>query len=264
MSVPLVSVITVNRDMAADLESTLESVLVQDYPRFESIVIDGGSRDGSRAVIQAHAARLAHWVSEPDKSLYDAMNKGVAAAKGDWILFMNSGDRFAGPDVLSRVFAADRREADVLYGHHVRIYPDSGIERLVPAEPPSVLPRRMHCSHQALLMRREWLAGHPFEIDLLAADYESVLAAHAAGGRFVLVDCIIARTRMGGRSDTNRLLSLRQRAAIVRRHGRMSIGLAWYYRWLMMRAGLAAMAKKILPDAMIARIQRSRPVKGLG
>ena len=126
MNRPCISVITVNRNMAPGLASTLESVLAQDYPHFETIVIDGGSRDGSRAIIEAHAARLAYWVSEPDRSLYDAMNKGVAASKGDWVLFMNAGDHFAAPDVLSRVFAVAHDDADLLYGHHVRRYPSGG------------------------------------------------------------------------------------------------------------------------------------------
>jgi glycosyltransferase involved in cell wall biosynthesis len=261
---PKISVITVNRDMAAGLRATLESVLGQDYPDFEAIVIDGGSRDSSRDIIAANAARLAYWVSEPDRSLYDAMNKGVAAAKGEWILFMNAGDRFAAPDVLSRVFAADRSGADVLYGDHVRRYPGSGIERLVPAEPPSVLPWRLNCSHQSLLMRREILQAHPFRIELLAADYEAVLAAYVTGRRFEGVACVIAHTEMGGRSDTRRLESLHERMDVLRTYRLLSPKLAFHYRWLMLRALMAGAAKAVLPAALTRAILRHRPIKGLG
>ena len=261
---PNVSVITVNRDMAAGLRATLESVLGQDYPDFEAIVIDGGSRDTSRDIIAANATRLAYWVSEPDRSLYDAMNKGVAAAKGEWVLFMNAGDRFAAPDVLSRVFAAGHGDADLLYGDHVRHYPGSGIERLVPAEAPDVLPLRLNCSHQSLLMRRDLLRDHPFRVDLLAADYEAVLAAYVAGRRFEHVDCVIAHTEMGGRSDTKRLESLRERLDILRTYGLLTPGLAFHYRRLMVRALIAGAAKAVLPRALTRAILRHRPIKGLG
>ena len=264
MTRPRISVITVNRDMAPGLASTLESVLAQDYPNFEAIVIDGGSRDSSRAIIEAHASRLAYWVSESDRSLYDAMNKGVAAAKGDWVLFMNAGDRFAAPDVLSRMAAGNLDHADLVYGHHVRRYPVQGIERLVRAEPPQVLPRRMPCSHQSLLMRRELLVTHPFKIGLLAADYEVILSAYAAGRRFAQVDCVIAATEMGGRSDSRRLRSLSERMSILCALGLMTPGLALYYRGLMLRAVVAGALKAVLPRSFTARILRHRPVKGLG
>lgn len=151
---PKVSVVTVNFNMADQIAGTLDSVLAQDYPNFESIVIDGGSTDASRDVIAAYGTRLAYWISERDRNLYDGMNKGVRAASGDWILFMNSGDRFADAHVLSAMFAEGHADADALYGHHVRRYPEQGIDRVIHAESPDVLPLRMHCSHQSLFMRR--------------------------------------------------------------------------------------------------------------
>jgi glycosyltransferase involved in cell wall biosynthesis len=264
MNGPTVSIVTVNRDMADALGPTLESVLAQDYPGFELIVIDGASHDGSQTVIQSYATRLAYWVSEPDRSLYEAMNKGVAAAKGQWVLFMNAGDRFAAPDVLSRIFATNHDGADIVYGHHIRCYPAQGIERLVAAEAPEVLPRRMPCSHQSLLMRRELLLDHPFQDDLLAADYEVLLAAYAAGKTFSMVDRVIARTEMGGRSDTHRLRSLRERMAVLRRHGLMTGRLAWHYRRLMLRAVLARAVKAVLPAPLLRAVLRHRPIRGLG
>ena len=264
MTAPKVSIVTVNRNMATEIGATLESVLMQDYPYFELIVVDGASSDGSQDVIASYAPRLRYWVSEPDRCLYDAMNKGVAAAKGDWVLFMNAGDRFAAPDVLSRMAAGNLDHADLVYGHHVRRYPVQGIERLVRAEPPQVLPRRMPCSHQSLLMRRELLVTHPFKIGLLAADYEVILSAYAAGRRFAQVDCVIAATEMGGRSDSRRLRSLSERMSILCALGLMTPGLALYYRGLMLRAVVAGALKAVLPRSFTARILRHRPVKGMG
>src|SRR3954466_2879098 len=188
---PKVSVVTVNFNMADQIAGTLDSVLAQDYPNFESIVIDGGSSDGSREIITSYGERLAYWVSERDRNLYDGMNKGVRAASGDWILFMNSGDRFADAHVLSAMFAEDHADADALYGHHVRCYPELGIDRVIHAEAPDVLPLRMHCSHQSLFMRREILLNRPFALNMLAADYDAILSAYIDGRRFKPVDCVV-------------------------------------------------------------------------
>jgi glycosyltransferase involved in cell wall biosynthesis len=261
---PKVSVVTVNFNMADQIAATLDSVLGQDYPDFESIVIDGGSTDGSWDIIASYGDRLAYKVSERDKNLYDGMNKGVRAATGDWILFMNSGDRFAGPEVLSTMFAQDDGDADALYGHHVRHYPERDIERVIYAETPDVLPLRMHCSHQSLFMRREILLDRPFSLELLAADYDAILAAYLDGSRFKRVDCVVAVAAVGGRSDNNRLTILLQRISILRRHGLMTLSLAWHYAGLVAWVLFVGPLKRVLPKSMTSYILRHRPIKGLG
>ena len=266
MTAPKVSIVTVNRNMATEIGATLESVLMQDYPYFELIVVDGASSDGSQDVIASYAPRLRYWVSEPDRCLYDAMNKGAAAARGEWILFMNAGDHFAAPNVLSRAFASNHDDADILYGHHVRVYrrENEEIERLILAEQPGVLPMRMNSSHQSLFMRRKLLLDRPFDIILLAADYDAVLAAYAEGKRFKLIDCIVARTAAEGLSDRHRMRILMQRFSIVRRHGFMTVPTAIHYALLMIRAVAAHEVKKILPSRMVSYVLRHRPIKGLG
>jgi glycosyltransferase involved in cell wall biosynthesis len=261
---PKVSVVTVNFNMADQVAGTLDSVLAQDYPNFESIVIDGGSTDGSQQIIASYASRLAYWVSERDENLYDGMNKGVRAASGDWVIFMNSGDRFAGPNVLSTMFASDRGGADALYGDHVRRYPESGVERVIRAEAPDVLPLRMHCSHQSLFMRREILLEKPFSLDLLAADYNSILGAYVDGKRFARVDCVVAMATMGGRSDTNRVTMLLQRIAILRRHGLLTLPIIWHYAGLLAWIVFVAPLKRMLPKSVIAFVLRHRPINGMG
>lgn len=261
---PRVSVVTVNFNMADQIAGTLDSVLGQDYPNFESIVIDGGSTDGSREVIASYGDRLAYWTSERDRNLYDGMNKGVRAATGDWVLFMNSGDQFADSHVLSAMFAEDHADADALYGHHMRRYPKQGIERVIHAEAPHVLPLRMHCSHQSLFMRREILLERPFSLRLLAADYEAILTAYIAGRRFKRVDCVVAVASVGGRSDNNRLTILWQRISILRRHGLLNFKTALHYAGLITWVLLVSPVKKALPKSLVTYILRRRPLKGLG
>lgn len=261
---PKVTVVTVNFNMAGELADTLDSVLAQDYANLEYVVIDGGSTDGSREILARYGKRLSYWISEPDRNLYDGMNKGVAAASGDWILFMNAGDRFAAPDVLTRIFASRHEGADILYGHHTRRYPVERIDRLVLAEPPDVLPMRMHCSHQAMLMRRQLLVKRPFALDMLSADYDAILAAYVAGKRFEMVDCVIAVTTQGGRSDTARFRSLGERMMLVRRAGLMTFRTRFYYARLYIRTAIALGLRKILPKGLTSIILRHRPIGGMG
>lgn len=88
-----VSVITVCYNVADSLESTILSVVEQEYSNIEYIIIDGGSKDGTVDIIEKYQNKIAYWVSEPDKGIYDAMNKGLEHATGDWIININSGDR---------------------------------------------------------------------------------------------------------------------------------------------------------------------------
>jgi glycosyltransferase involved in cell wall biosynthesis len=263
-ALPKVSVVTINLNMAYAVAATLDSILMQTYPNLETVVIDGGSTDGSREIIAAYGPRLSHWVSEPDRSLYDGMNKGVHAATGDWVIFMNAGDRFAGPEALSCAFSKPHGDADVLYGHHIRRYVEQGIDRLIRAEPPRVLPLRMHCSHQALLMRRSILVERPFDLTILIADYESILAAYVGGKRFKPVDCVMAITVQGGQSDRHRVRVLRERAMIVRRNGLMTPAAALHYRWLTARMMTAVFLKAVLPKKLVTVILRHRPIGGMG
>lgn len=104
MNIPIISVITVCYNAAASLEETMLSVLNQTYDKVEYIVIDGGSKDGTLDIIKKYANRLAYWTSEPDKGIYDAMNKGISKATGNWVNFMNAGDLFIDNEVLSKCF----------------------------------------------------------------------------------------------------------------------------------------------------------------
>lgn len=97
---PKISVITINYNNREGLEKTLKSVTSQNYTNFEYIVIDGGSNDGSKEILEIYSDKISYWVSEPDKGIYNAMNKGIVAAKGEYLIFINSGDHFYNQDSL--------------------------------------------------------------------------------------------------------------------------------------------------------------------
>ena len=117
---PLVSVITPSFNQAAYLPAAMESVLKQDHPSIEYIVVDGGSTDGSKEIIQSYSDRLAWWVSEPDQGQADAINKGFKQAKGDIIAWLNSDDLYLPGTISSAVqFLNKNPKAGMVYGDAV-------------------------------------------------------------------------------------------------------------------------------------------------
>ena len=116
-SLPLVSIITPSYNQAAYLEATLHSVFQQEYSPIEYIVIDGGSTDGSREILQHHAARFAYWVSEPDGGQAEAINKGLAHARGEYIAWLNSDDLYLAGAVRQAVAVLESDpEVGLVYG----------------------------------------------------------------------------------------------------------------------------------------------------
>jgi glycosyltransferase involved in cell wall biosynthesis len=117
-----ISVVTVCYNAASTLENTILSVLHQTYSNIEYIIIDGGSTDGSVEIIKKYSNRLFYWISEPDKGIYDAMNKGGLKATGDFIQFLNSGDILYNAEVLSNVAKKILdSKCDVIYGDMVYV-----------------------------------------------------------------------------------------------------------------------------------------------
>lgn len=101
---PLISIVTASYNAVETIENTILSVINQDYPNLEYIIIDGGSTDGTVDIIKKYQNRIAYWVSELDNGLYYAMNKGITVATGDWVTMRNCGDLFAEKDSLSKLF----------------------------------------------------------------------------------------------------------------------------------------------------------------
>ncbi|BDD03436.1 glycosyltransferase family 2 protein [Aureibacter tunicatorum] len=115
LNIPKVSVVTIVYNNVNLIERTLRSVTGQTYSNIEYVVIDGASSDGTLEIIKKYSDRIATIVSEPDKGIYDAMNKGLNKATGDYIIFMNSGDSFSALDVVEKVFDSEEG-ADVYFG----------------------------------------------------------------------------------------------------------------------------------------------------
>lgn len=214
-----VTVITINYNMANELKATIDSVINQKYENIEYIIIDGGSIDESADIIKYNKEKIHNWVSEKDSGRSDAMNKGVRLATGDWIIFMNAGDQFHDGNVIDDIFNHKKYEADLVFGHALRIYPKINTTRFVSAGPDSMLPERMNCCHQALFTRRDVLLEHPFDGRLsIVFDYEFMIWAKVTGKRFEMVDRIVCCFSGGGISDQKRYLALREHFKVLNRY----------------------------------------------
>lgn len=221
---PLVSVITVCYNSAATLARALQSVADQDWPHVEHIVIDGGSTDGTAAVLEQFRARLAHVVSEPDKGIYDAMNKGLARVSGDIVCFLNADDRYASPQVLSKVahlMATHRLDAllgDVAFFHAHQ--PDRMVRRYRSDRfRPGRLAWGWMPAHPGLFLSREVVrrVGR-FKTDYrIAGDYEYVVRAfHGHTLKYQHVSEVLVHMLMGGASTGGLRATLRLNQEVLR------------------------------------------------
>jgi glycosyltransferase involved in cell wall biosynthesis len=223
-AMPRIAVVTVVWNDARHIEQTLESVLGQAYPRLEHIVVDGGSTDGTAALIERYRARLAAFVSEPDRGLYDAMNKGLALCRPDaYVYFLNSGDLFNGADALVRTFASLEPGICTDWPALVLapVIKRGGAEVLLPVR----LGRRlgMPACHQGIFCRQPLLALHGFDLRYgLAADFDLYLkvARGLARGDVATAGTPVAIVSAGGLSDRGALQVTREYCAIMWRQRR--------------------------------------------
>jgi len=207
---PLISVVTVTYNAASVLEETILSVINQTYPNIQYIIIDGGSTDGTIDIIKKYENRISYWISEPDKGIYDAMNKGINKATGEWINFMNAGDSFCDLDVI-RDFVKELQDidADVLYGGVKHIMP-YGNKILPPLSPKNIL-HDMPCSHQAIFIKTSVQKFFLFDLKFkMAADYNLFYNLYNKGFIFRQIPLCIANSEGTGESYKNNTLTMRE------------------------------------------------------
>jgi glycosyltransferase len=209
-----ISIVTVSHNSASTIADTLRSVAEQSHSGIEHIVVDGNSTDGTLGIVQREGSHVASVLSEPDRGIYDAMNKGLRLASGDFVGFLNSDDVLADRDALARLAdTVQRSGADVVFGNLVYVRPDDL----------GAVVRHWQCgefSHRSL--RFGWMPPHPtfyvrrsllaeigeFDTTLrIAADYDFMLRALTRPGiTTARVPGLMVRMRTGGIS--NRSLSL--------------------------------------------------------
>lgn len=220
---PRISVVTVCYNAAAVIEKTIRSVISQTYGNLEYIIIDGASKDGTMDIVnrwREAIERRGRIVSEPDKGLYDAMNKGIRLAGGDWVLFMNADDIFVDSQTVAEAaaFMEGHPEAEAVFGNTEQLL-EHGIYTLRATEP--YRDNKITFCHQSVFVRTELLRSHPFDTRYrYAADYEQLSHFYLEGHRFEHIDRTISRMEMrGGTTFDNTVASAEELYSIIASRG---------------------------------------------
>lgn len=242
---PKISVITVCYNAEKTIEATIRSVLSQTYTNIEYIIIDGGSSDNTIKIIKEYLSQIAYFISESDKGVYDAMNKGIKAATGDWINFMNSGDSFYDDNVITKISKSLEPYLSVVYGDTNFIY-EWGSAVMAPY-PLDELEYNMIFSHQSSFVKTTLLVQNLFSIKYkIAGDYNLFYSLFKNGNKFKYVPITIANyDAVDGLSSQNHLLAIKENSLI--NHHKLS-------KWSIIKSYIY----KIFPQRFIRQWQKMR------
>lgn len=215
-----ISIVTINKNNLHGLKNTMESILAQTCDQYEWIIIDGGSSDGSVELIKDNASKIHYWVTEPDNGIYNAMNKGIDESSGDYILFLNSGDRFASPTILSS-FIERHFSSDVVYGNAIFVDANN-LEVGRTISPESIrlsgFWNRRGLHHQASFFSKRCFEKFRYnEENRIASDTELFMRLIYNGFSFEKWDVFVDRFEVGGLSSVMRDCGAKEFAAIVNR-----------------------------------------------
>lgn len=213
---PLFTVITVVYNCADSIEQTIRSVLSQTCSSMEYIIVDGGSTDGTLEIIDRYKDSVSKFVSKPDRGIYDAMNRGIAMAEGLWINFMNSGDTFTDPSVLTQVKEfIEAGDYDIIYGDIYELFPD-GTQHRKEAEHRPASKHRMFFCHQASFVKTEILREIGFDIRYrMSADLKFFKQCYNKKYRFGHMPIQVAIFDKKGISSRKRDLGLMENIRVV-------------------------------------------------
>ena len=201
------SIITINFNNRDGLQKTIDSVLAQTWTDFEWIIIDGGSTDGSRELIEKYQEHFAYWCSEPDKGVYNAMNKGIAKAKGKYLNFMNSGDTYYEAETLKMVLSKDSK-ADILYGSWIEKYHHDKRLREIPEDKLDETLWHQNICHQAMFINRDLLKDEGYDESMkLLSDWYWNTQMYLSGKTFHRINAVVCIYDMYGMSRENTALN---------------------------------------------------------
>lgn len=203
---PKITIVTVVFNAIDCIENTILSVLNQDYDNKEYIIIDGGSTDGTLEIINKYDLEIDYWVSEKDLGIYDAMNKAIDIASGNWINFMNAGDYFIDPGILNKIFNnSSFNTIDILFGNHEVIFPNKKT-KLSKSGKLENLWRGSQFSHQASFVKTEYHKKHKFNLCYkIAGDFNFFYHAWKNNIQFQKLHFTVAQIEAGGLSDIKRI-----------------------------------------------------------
>jgi glycosyltransferase involved in cell wall biosynthesis len=204
-NLPKVTIVTVVYNGIDSIEETILSVINQDYNNKEYIVIDGGSSDGTIEIIKKYQTRIDYWVSEKDNGIYDAMNKGIELASGEWINFMNGGDCFCNESVLNDIFKINyNSNIKFIYGNHKVLYSNGIIRSFKSGNVKNIWKGSQFC-HQSTFIKLDYHKLNNYNIKTkIVADFEFFYKSYINKEIFQKSNIVVSIVRAGGVSDLNR------------------------------------------------------------
>ena len=228
ISYSLVSIITVVFNGEKYLEETILSVINQSYGNIEYIIVDGGSTDGTLNFIKKYEDKIDYWISEPDNGIYDAMNKAISIANGEYINFMNAGDSFVDLTTLEKVVPFLKE--DFVYGNH-KVFlnnVDDGVSVNVESYSGK---RNIPFCHQSLFARSSCLLRYPFDLNYkIAADYKQYLDCFHSGASMKHIPIEIANFLDGGLSMSSRKALIKEYYTITKKYDFFSATMVYIIR----------------------------------
>lgn len=239
------TLITINYNNLEGLRATVASVVNQNAPKkWHWIAIDGGSTDGSKDYLEANSELFDFWISEPDKGIYDAMNKGLQQVKQGFVWFLNSGDRLHGTNALTEVLGAmeTHPQADCFYSDTYFVdeqYLELG---LISALKPQKFPKKltfesfrygMNICHQSFVVRRSWAPLYKLEYRQ-AADIDWILEILKKRPVCVQVASVLSEFQTGGSSSQHARKAMKERYEILKSHFGFLPNL-WAHAWIVLR-----------------------------
>lgn len=239
---PKFSIITVTYNAASVIEPTLRSIAMQSYKNYEFLLIDGASSDGTVDVVKNSGVHATHIISERDNGLYDAMNKGMALATGDYLCFLNAGDAFHSSDTLEKIVEAVAYESslpDVLYGETTEVDSDRNFVRMRRLQAPEHLDWKsfkqgMLVCHQAFLAKRTIAPLYDLQYRL-SGDVDWCIRVMKSSKRLVNVKLTIIDYLQDGLSIKHHRASLKERFRIMCNHYGI-FSTVCHHLWFVVRA----------------------------
>ncbi|WP_291726249.1 glycosyltransferase family 2 protein [Bernardetia sp.] len=256
------TVATVCYNAAEALEKTIQNVAAQTYPNIEYLVIDGNSTDNTLEIIKKYENDISTWISEKDNGIYDAMNKAIKLAKGDYILFMNAGDTFSKDTIIEAIFLEIYQKFDkkkdfpnLIYGDYTVI--NQTFAETVQAESLEKPWMGMKFCHQSMLLKTELAKKQPFSGKYITSDFEQVYELYQKGISFYYFPKPIANFQADGLSSKNKIKVRFESKEIVNKHDKsLKTNLAFWK--LILWTYFVETVRKILPTSFFESLEKTK------
>lgn len=254
-STPLISIITITYNSGKTLEETINSIIGQDYPRLEYVIIDGGSKDNTLDIVQKYRDRIAVVVSEPDKGISDAFNKGIRNASGEIIGIINSDDILL-PGTLKKVANHYSKEIDV-YSGNVKMWNDQ-TDTFYIRKPDIVFEgvrKPYRAAHPARFIRKDAYEKYGmYSIDLrYMMDVDLLYRFYNKGAKFIHIDDAFVKFRIGGTSSDNHSKKKNDFRVFIANNG----GSQFDFQYLWIKSCVRHICKKFFVKISSRRMQNA-------